>query len=383
MRSVDFKRECGRCTPEEVRKSWEGQGDTTTWDWMQREQRKSFHSAKLNSVWKEGDWDGSSLAGDRHRRTKDLSNQKYICLVLVGCSNKDENFDVPSSLPLKLFFNDYAEKRDVSLRSLRFSYNGKTLFLSSAGNQSPNELNMQDKDMITVYDTRSSNSQEASGALPLTHKKNHKKTGAVTNAPKRHKYKSKKKRIHREEPVVTLADCKHRHSMRLSKVHEEVQPRLKGIRTRLNRLDLELQPPKQRKMTKRKKTVKGADLRVLPNFTVGRKAGRPYFLVRVGEENNLYSTTKLPPQHGRCDIPVLDLHGFTREEALVKLEDNRKVWVDTAIRGSYPFVIPAMIVCGGGNQILSETVQKWIKSTKNICSSPKSYVPRGAFRHVE
>merc|ERR1740130_1814056 len=112
--------------------------------------------------------------------------------------------------------------------------------------------------MITVYDARSSNSQEASGALPLTLKKNHKKTGAVTNAPKRHKRKSKKKRIQREEPVVTLADCKHRHSMRLSKVHEEVQPQLKGIRTRLNRLDLERQPPKQRKTTKRKKKVKGA-----------------------------------------------------------------------------------------------------------------------------
>ena len=91
------------------------------------------------SVWKKGDWDGSSLASDRHRPTEDLSNQKYIRLVLVGCSNKDENFDVPSLLPLKLFFNDYAEKQGVSLRSLRFSCNGKTLFLSSAGNQSPDE----------------------------------------------------------------------------------------------------------------------------------------------------------------------------------------------------------------------------------------------------
>merc|ERR1712194_606031 len=139
---------------------------------------------------------------------------------------------------------------------------------------------------------------------------------------------------------------------------------------RLNALGLKRQPPKKKKTPKRKQLVIGADLQVLPNFAVGGKAGRPYFLVRVGEENNLYHTTKL--RHGSCDIPVLDLHRFTREEALFKLEESRKVWVDMAIQGSYPFVIPAMIVCGCGNQILSEIVQKWIKSTKNICNAPKN-----------
>jgi hypothetical protein len=79
---------------------------------------------------------------------------------------------------------------------------------------------------------------------------------------------------------------------------------------------------------------------------------------------------------------VLDLHGLTREEALVKLEESLKVWVDTALKGSYPFVIPAMIVCGGGNQILSEIVQKWIKSKNNICNAPKNSILGGVVRHT-
>ena len=313
----------------------------------------------------------SSTTKGRHRPPKVISEHKHIRLILVDDSNKDEGegFDVPSSVALKSFFNDYAEKRGASVRSFRFSYNGKTMFLSSVGKQSPEELNMQDQDVITVHDTRTSAAEEKSCVLHQTRKKGHEKSGKTQ---KRNKCKSKKRRTKYEEQAVTLEEYKRRHSMTLSRVHEEVQPRLKTIRTRLNALGLERQPPKKKKTTKKKKLVNGADLRVLPNLTVGGKAGKPSFLVRVGEESNLYRTTKLRQTHGSCDIPVLDLHGFTREEALFKLEESRKVWVDMAIQGSYPFVIPAMIVCGCGNQILSEMVQKWIRSTENICNAPKN-----------
>merc|ERR1712194_550279 len=268
-----------------------------------------------------------------------------------------------------------------SLRSLRFSYNGATMFLSSVGRKSPEELNMQDRDVITVHDLRHSAPQEASSTSHQSGRGSHNKADTNKKTHKRNKCKSKKKRITPEAPVTTLEEYKGRHSVRLSKVHEEVQPRLKRIRTRLNALDLERQSPKQRRKIKRKKTVEGANLPLLPNVAVGGKGGRPSFLVRVGEENNLHHTTRLPLQHGPCH-PVLDLHGFTREEALVKLEESLKVWVTTAIQGSYPFVMPATIICGCGNQILSETVQKWIKSTKNICNAPKTSSQENMFRHV-
>lgn len=312
----------------------------------------------------------------RDKLNKRRSEQKkHIHLSVENGANEAECFNVPFYLPLKSFFNAYAEKRGVSLRSLRFSHNGKTLFLSGAGKRSPDELHMKDQDVIIAHDTMSSASEEASGTSHQTRKESRKNTGMATNAKKRNKGKNKKKRIEREAPAATREDDRRRHSMQLSKVHEEVQSRLKDIRVQLHALDLERQPPKQRRLSPRNRAVSRANLGVLPHFAAGAKAGRPHFMVRVGEESHLYSSSKLSPRRGPCDVPVLDLHGFTREAALVKLEESLKVWVDTAIRGSYPFVIPALIVCGGGNQILSEAVQKWIKSTKNICRAPKNTIP--------
>ncbi|KAL7543488.1 hypothetical protein ACHAWF_007400 [Thalassiosira exigua] len=69
---------------------------------------------------------------------------------------------------------------------------------------------------------------------------------------------------------------------------------------------------------------------------------------------------------------VLDLHGFTREEALYKLNASLPDWVDDAMKGEYPWVVLVNIVCGGGSQILSEAVEKWIKQTGNVSNAPKS-----------
>lgn len=41
------------------------------------------------------------------------------------------------------------------------------------------------------------------------------------------------------------------------------------------------------------------------------------------------------------------------------------------MKGEYPWVITVDIICGGGNQILSETVETWIKSKTNVANAPK------------
>ena len=74
-------------------------------------------------------------------------------------------------------------------------------------------------------------------------------------------------------------------------------------------------------------------------------------------------------------MPKIDLHGFTKDEALERLNLSLVEWVDAAMHGSYPWVIPAVIVCGGGNQILSETVENWIRDNKNVANAPKGSVP--------
>jgi len=67
------------------------------------------------------------------------SDGTTIQLILAENSNGHErqSFDIGSYTTLKVLFNNYTEKRGVSLRSLRFSYCGKTLFF---GNRTPQEM---------------------------------------------------------------------------------------------------------------------------------------------------------------------------------------------------------------------------------------------------
>jgi DNA-nicking Smr family endonuclease len=118
----------------------------------------------------------------------------------------------------------------------------------------------------------------------------------------------------------------------------------------------------------------------LPGEGVGGKAGKSFFVVQVGEVQNLYKTMKpssslaSSSQQGQSSVPMLDLHGCTREEAIVRLNESLKEWVDTAMRGYDPFVITAVIVCGCGSQVLMEAVQEWIKSTSQVRNAPKHHV---------
>jgi hypothetical protein len=69
----------------------------------------------------------------------------------------------------------------------------------------------------------------------------------------------KKEQVKQEKPAIpSIEDYRWQHSMILSKLHEEVQPRLKDIRTKLNALDLERQRPKTKnKGTKNRFYEKG------------------------------------------------------------------------------------------------------------------------------
>ena len=109
---------------------------------------------------------------------------------------------------------------------------------------------------------------------------------------------------------------------------------------------------------------------------LGGKAGKSHYLIRVGEVQNLYKTSKKSAIVSRCisssTLSTLDLHGCTREEALAKLDESLKVWVDAAMQGSYPFSQSALTVCGCGNQILSQLVHEWIRFNENVSNAPNA-----------
>jgi hypothetical protein len=310
------------------------------------------------------DWNDTPKSS-RHR-TRSTDDEETISLVVGG-----ETYDIGASTPLRMLFNEYADKNEVSLKSLRFSYAGKTIFLSSVGNKTPMELGLADNDTIEVSNNELLNQSIGSPDSQQSTSKKSGKSKGKKSSPKRTKGKNKKQGSTKIiEPVKTLEAYKIGHSKMLTKLFEEAEPSLKAIRQELNLLSLERQQPKEKS--------KGNELTekctLVPNpstYGLGGKAGKTCFDVNVGEVANLYKSSK-----SVCIQPSstskLDLHGCTKDEALEKLDQSLQEWNDAAMHSPYPFVLPVSIVCGGGSQVLSETVEKWIKEHRNVSNAPKT-----------
>jgi len=282
-------------------------------------------------------------------------------------------FAINSRFRLKFYCNLYAKKRGISIRSLRFSYKGKMLFLSNMTDGTPKTLGIRDNDVIMVHHQSDSNKENMTDTS--SHKHN-----VTTDKKNKVAWKTSsrgKAQIKLDKHTMTVEDYKRQHSIILLKLHEEMQPRLREIRLKLNNLNIQRQPPKSKHKVGRKCAKEepiGHD--ALPRSDVGGRAGRHHFVVQVGEVQNLYKTTKssaLALHQSQSSVPTLDLHGCTREEAIARLNESLEEWVVTAMKGHDPFVITAVIVCGCGSQVLSETVQEWIKSTSQVRNAPKNH----------
>ena len=111
-------------------------------------------------------------------------------LVLVDDTNgvQCSCCNIRSSSTLKILFNSYAEQQGISLRSLRLSHKGKTLFLSSVGNKTPDELYMQNKDRIHVRVSQAyPKNQTAVAPTKWIHRQP--KIKAIPELPKKGKFK--------------------------------------------------------------------------------------------------------------------------------------------------------------------------------------------------
>ena len=62
---------------------------------------------------------------------------------------------------------------------------------------------------------------------------------------------------------------------------------------------------------------------------------------------------------------ILDFHGSTKE-VVQKFDNSLTGWVDMATKGEYPWVISVDIICGGGNQILSEAAKGGSRATVKL-----------------
>ena len=285
-----------------------------------------------------------------------------------------------SSMRLKWLLRAYSKDVNLLPKSIRFSFEGKPLFLSE-GKKILEDLGLKDGSIIQV------------SLSPVTNQTTENRE--VSNKPKSKSSKSKKKKRknngNKKKTVVpnNLYEVvseeemhKRQHSKAISKVHEEAErTKFKAIRQQLNNMNLKCMQPKSR-MPRAKPVSLLHSIENTSPSGVAEKAGKSYTLVQVGEESSLYKTSKPLANRNGCSISsslsfarkviTIDLHGLTKAGALAKLDESLPGLVSSAMRGEYPFVVMVKIVHGGGSQILAEAVAGWIKQNKQVANAPKS-----------
>ncbi|KAL9186728.1 hypothetical protein ACHAXT_005966 [Thalassiosira profunda] len=284
--------------------------------------------------------------------------------------NTKERYALLGSNPFEAFLKNYATSRGATVR--RFKHKGRTVFLSSIGKKSPNELGLSDGDEVRVVaistEATATTKEKESKPQPQTPK---------GKSKKKHKKSNRKKSMPALPPESTEEKLKEQHSQALSRVFEEADTQFRDIRQRLAAINLQRTMPKQRKSQPKVKpeaaeTINGNP----PTDGLGGKAGKSSFVVLVGEASNLYNTRAKPSNGNKqssCRIAgEVDLHGCTKEEALAELDERLPEWMDIAMKGEYPWVISVRIVCGGGTQTLAEAVEGWIKRNPNVSNAPKN-----------
>ncbi|KAL3804024.1 hypothetical protein HJC23_006415 [Cyclotella cryptica] len=325
--------------------------------------------------------DGGGIGGNSPDKDPACDTEKIEVVLVDSDSDERRTLKIGTTSTLKALFNKYADERGVSLRSLRFSYDDKTLFLSLVGQKTPNDLGMKNLDVIVV----AKNEQEAAATTGNSTKSKANRRGS--NSPgnggmaRRNSLEIKNRRAQRRASWTGCVDTqseeyrKMKHSRQLTLLFEEAGPIFSKIRQELNVLCIERSKPKR-------KTLNGRPPMMIEPINnpgtdgLGGKAGKVFFNVNVGQVDNLYKTSKPAFSSNRSNNFTIDLHGHTEEEALQRLDESLPEWMDAAMQGEYPFVVPVLIVCGGGAQILSEVVERWIKENDCVANAPKKTISR-------
>lgn len=272
-----------------------------------------------------------------------------------------------TNINLHMKFNHFAKKfAEKPLHSLRIGHNDHLLFLTCIGKRTLGQLGIEDKDVIIFEDVSALNATSSSKQTKAQ------KRGAKSNPKKKKKGgRAKQKNKPRQDIVIpqTEEEFRKKHSKALSPVLDQMErEKLQGIRTTLNNLTIKRTSAKERKAPSSQEEKGGCE----PVFNpltegTGGKAGKVAFPVLVGEVSNLYKTGK---SLSRRPL-IIDLHGCSQADAMKLLDKGLPNWVDSAMKGEYPFVIPVDIICGAGNQILSEVVENWIRTNRQVANRPK------------
>jgi len=296
-----------------------------------------------------------------------------IIKIGMRTDNKIDWYDISKELAsLQDFLERYAAERGLSSKkSFTLTYNGKRLFLGDL-KRTPLALGMKDGDVISVSLRPSPLPDRA--PLKQPHEDNKPKF-----RPSKGKSKSgcRKKPSHHIPPGDEIKKQKKIWMDAIAIIFAEARPIFLVIRQNLDSMNLKRTPPKYKNKTS-KHPPSTAPISNPPTDGLGGKAGKSYFVVQVGEAENLYKTAKPSGatqsfrfKHTR-ERNEIDLHGLTKKQALEKLDAKLPGWIDMAMGDSYPFVIQVTIICGGGNQTLAKAVENWIYEKKSVANARKS-----------
>ena len=112
------------------------------------QEQQSQHSASPSNLKAyvnclENEWDSSTCGSHCHAKSGKGQNDTMIEICMQSEKSIGHgvvNMSISTSKPLKEMFTKYSEEQDIPLRSLRFTFKGKLLFLSSASKKTPEQL---------------------------------------------------------------------------------------------------------------------------------------------------------------------------------------------------------------------------------------------------
>ena len=273
-------------------------------------------------------------------------------------------------------------------------FNGPAHYLLTSGDKTLDELGIKDGDFFRLCFTFHNRDDVAfvSGkwyplkSLTLASnydddedKRKKKKSKHKANSRRRKSTRSNQSYLPYHK--TSIDSWREAHSKAMEPVLHELRPQLKVIRDKLTALSLQKSLPgsgRLHNIAKREKenvSIESTESVSKEDSYCG-KEGKSFYPVLVGEVTHLYKTSKLSLRKSKPfqRITTLDLHGCSKDEALEMLQKGLHEWVDEAMKGEHPFVIPVNIICGGGNQILSEVVAQFIRDNPQVANRPRGTV---------
>ena len=265
-----------------------------------------------------------------------------------------------------------AHAANIQSNNVRISLNDRPLFSSAVAQRKIQDIGIGDGTILTYSDAQSFRVASKENEQTEASNSHEKKVKAKKLLPKAQK-KRNSSFVSSFDPQET---AKERHSQLLTRLFEEAEPKFKEIRKELN--DLAVQKSKRTSLPRKSSTLHKPQSH--PTNVGGSAPGKVMYPIVVGNVTDLYKSSKRSsgrkqPQSSKSGPRrlSLDLHGCTTDEALRALDEALPRWIDSAMKGSYPFVAAIDIITGGGKQILSEKVERWIKSNRNVARRPKSF----------